>query len=123
MKNTKQERKPEEKPFISNLNCYTKPYQSLDFISVKDGNVTNFAYVWYATDFDYFCSALVAMKQMQNLRIGSNLNVDYIMLFSKTEKIGKSLLDLWISEGGVIKEYESLGKEYKLKKYVHVIIV
>ena len=110
MKNTKQERKSEEEPYISHLNCYTKPYTSLNFVSVKDENITMFAYAWYATDFHYFCSALVAMKQIQNLRSNSSLKVDFVMIISNTKKIEQILLDQWISEGGIIKEFESFGK-------------
>ena len=106
MKNTKQERKSEEEPYISHLNCYTKPYTSLNFVSVKDENIT-----MYATDFHYFCSALVAMKQIQNLRSNSSLKVDFVMIISNTKKIEQILLDQWISEGGIIKEFESFGKK------------
>jgi hypothetical protein len=45
--------KPEIKPKPrtldhSNLNCYTRPFQEMDYITVKS-NKTKFAYVWYAT--------------------------------------------------------------------------
>ena len=65
--------KPEIKPKPrtldhSNLNCYTRPFQEMDYITVKS-NKTKFAYVWYATGGNtYLCSALVAMKQMKALR-------------------------------------------------------
>ena len=83
----------------SNLNCYTRPFQEMDYISVKN-NKTKFAYVWYATGGNtYLCSALVAMKQMKALRSSAKLECEYVLLYSKDDESGKNIREDWQKEG------------------------
>ena len=96
--------KPEIKPKPrtldhSNLNCYTRPFQEMDYITVKS-NKTKFAYVWYATGGNtYLCSALVAMKQMKTLRSSAKLECEYVLLYSKDDESGKNIREDWLKEG------------------------
>ena len=83
----------------SNLNCYTRPFQEMDYITVKS-NKTKFAYVWYATGGNtYLCSALVAMKQMKALRSSAKLECEYVLLYSKDDESGKNIREDWLKEG------------------------
>ena len=96
--------KPEIKPKPrtldhSNLNCYTRPFQEMDYITVKSDK-TKFAYAWYATGGNtYLCSALVAMKQMKALRSSAKLECEYVLLYSKDDESGKNIREDWQIEG------------------------
>ena len=63
-----------------------------------------FAYVWYATDNEYLCSALVALHLLQLWRNSAKLTVDYVLMivegdFSKPKS--KKQLTKWISKGNI----------------------
>ena len=108
VQSTKVQQNEEKPPTIqskSNLNCYQKPFQNLDLKPTTNfTNASTFAYVWYATENNYLCSALVAMKHLQNLRKNFDLKVDYVLIFSKEDfnafdSNGQKLLEEWKNVG------------------------
>ena len=65
------------------LDCIQKPFPALSNTTKSNDR---FAYVWYATQNTYLCSALAALKHLQNLRASQtnpDLNVDYVLIYSE----------------------------------------
>ena len=101
MKNPEKPVKIPEKPKQNvpnnhNLNCYSKPYKNSNFLQAK--NDSKFAYVWYSTSSNYFCSALVAFKYLKTLRSEKDLNVEYVLMYPKGLMKSKEL-EKWTKEG------------------------
>lgn len=75
------------------------------------GNKTDikFAYVWYATNTEYFCSALAALEFLQTYRKSSSLQVDYVLMMDEdTLAALKKMIHQWVLKGGLIKKIPSL---------------
>ena len=88
----------------SNLNCYQKPFENLGLKPATINDTNQYAYVWYATQNNYLCSALVALKHLQSFRNDSDFKVDYVLIFSKEDfnafdDNGQKLLEEWKNVG------------------------
>ena len=99
---------PKQQPKViqskSNLNCYQKPFENLGLKPATINDTNQYAYVWYATQNNYLCSALVALKHLQSFRNDSDFKVDYVLIFSKEDfnafdDNGQKLLEEWKNVG------------------------
>ena len=104
---------------LQNPDCTQKPFPPVNASQISKSMDRKFAYVWYATDNIYLCSALVAMKQLKNLRKSTNLRIDYVLIFSNEDFLDarSKLLDAWVANGGIIQEFEPLGQYLKSGYY------
>jgi hypothetical protein len=85
-------------------------------------NGTRFAYVWYATQASYLCSALVALKIIKRKRENSNFPypVDYVLVHAEGYLAGGlhgDLIKLWEAEGGIHRGFKLEGKQIKTHYY------
>ena len=86
--------------------CTQKPFPAVNLSQTLHSLDKKFAYVWYATDNIYLCSALVAMKHLKNLRKATNMRVDYVLIFSNDDFLDarSKLLEAWVANGGIIQD-------------------
>ena len=75
---------------------------------------TRFAYVWYATNPTYFCSALISLKMLKRRRECDRSRfqfpVDYVLVHSEEDVMGEdgiALLRMWREEGGKAREFDT----------------
>ena len=104
---------------LQNPDCTQKPFPAVNLSQTLHSLDKKFAYVWYATDNIYLCSALVAMKQLKKLRKSTNMRVDYVLIFSSDDFLDarSKLLEAWVANGGIIQEFEPLGQYLKSGYY------
>ncbi|TRY70741.1 hypothetical protein TCAL_12816 [Tigriopus californicus] len=106
------------------INCVHQPLvqdRGAVFKPQSELSGKRFAYVWYASSPQYLCSALVALKILQNHR--SKLGplpyeLDYVLMFvdsTLTDKAFANLTEKWEYEGGVLQNVTSLAKFAKGK--------
>ena len=75
-----------------------------------------FAYAWYVASYAYLCSALVAMKRLQNVKEdASNITVDYVIVYVESDLKSSQdhqLLKTWVIEGGKLMSNFTSLKHY-----------
>ncbi len=84
-----------------------------------------YAYVFYAANFEYLCSALALLKLLKALRTSSQgqLNVDYVLTYVKSDfksKKAKDALDKWAEWGGLLRNFTSLRRKSHVRGYYEV---
>ena len=89
--------------------------------SFPKSSTARFAYVWYVTNQNYFCSAIVSMISIKKIRKASRrkfpFKVDYLLVHAKEDIddfISQKLLKVWKKLGGKTRELISL------KSYLHI---
>ena len=91
----------------NNMNCKQKDLNNFTAPAKSD----RFAYVWYAASLPYLCSALTAFKLLRALRDKSDLTVDFVLTYVKSDhrsERNRNLIKAWEGEGGVTKAFSSL---------------
>ena len=80
----------------------THLYHTPLLVSNSNNESAQFAYVWYATDNEYLCSALVALHLLQLWRNSAKFKVDYVLMiiqgdFRRLKQ--QKLINRWIEKG------------------------
>ncbi|TRY74954.1 hypothetical protein TCAL_08660 [Tigriopus californicus] len=100
------------------INCLQTPLTLDDRVQYLPDQLVlgqKFAYVWYAASTPYLCSALTALKWLQNHRLKNpwpiKFHVDYILMFVNKNLPGgvnNDLLGQWKLAGGLLKNMSSV---------------
>ena len=100
----------------------------VDFDQVNATNTKKirFAYVWYATNPTYFCSALISLRLLKRIRECDPSRfpypVEYVLVHSEEDVMGEdgiALLRMWKQEGGKAREFDSDLITRKIKTVFH----
>ena len=75
--------------------------------------------MWYATQPNYFCSAIAAMRLLKKLRgaedgTANTITVDYVLVYSKEDLLterSKKFAQKFKDEGGILREFPSADKK------------
>ena len=97
-----------------------------DQINATNNRKLRFAYVWYATNPTYFCSALISLRLLKRIRECDPSRfphpVDYVLVHSEEDVMGEdgiALLRMWKQEGGKAREFDPDLISRKIKTVFH----